>query len=88
MHWRDDASDRPIDELVDSVGFTGAVTAGPVPAIVVGGTLPDTQLQSLIRRPMDVETVATARWFPGFHNGAVLVVVDNDALVARRLRHH
>ncbi len=82
VHWRDDASDRPIDELVDSVGFTGAVTAGPVPVIVVGGTLPDTQLQSLIRRPMNVETVATARWFPGFHNGAVLVVVDNDALVA------
>ena len=42
MHWRDDASDHSLAELVDAVGVDDAV-ANPdvVPAIVVGGTLPD-----------------------------------------------
>ncbi|MEP7201845.1 MAG: hypothetical protein ABI894_04500 [Ilumatobacteraceae bacterium] len=79
VHWRDDASDRSIEQLVDSIG---APAAGPVPAIVVGGTLDDTHLQSIVLRPMDVIPVGNARWFPGFHNGAVLVVVDKDALAA------
>ncbi|MGZ4671895.1 MAG: hypothetical protein ACXV8K_04445, partial [Ilumatobacteraceae bacterium] len=32
--------------------------------------------------PIEVRPVATARWFPGLRNGAVLVVVDKAALVA------
>lgn len=79
VHWRNDASDRPLDELVAAIGTT---TSGPIPAIVVGGTLPDTHLESLVRRPMDIDPVATARWFPGFRNGAILVVVDRDTLVS------
>jgi hypothetical protein len=31
---------------------------------------------------MDVDPVGTARWFPGFHNGSLMVVVDKDALLA------
>ena len=79
VHWRDDASDKSLRELVAAVGAT---TTGSLPAIVVGGSLPDTHLESLIRHPMDIDPVATARWFPGYRNGAILVVVDRDALVA------
>jgi hypothetical protein len=80
VHWRDDASDEPLDQLIAAVGPT---TPGqPLPAIVVGGTLPDNHLESLVRRPMDVDPVAVARWFPGYRNGAILVVVDRDALVS------
>jgi putative ABC transport system permease protein len=77
VHWRDDASDRSLDELIDAIAPTAS---GPIPAIVVGGTLPETRLVSLVRRPMDIVPVGTARWFPGFRNGAVLVVVDKDTL--------
>ncbi len=77
VHWRDDASDRSLDELIAAIAPTGS---GPIPAIVVGGDLPETHIDSLVRRPMDVDPVATARWFPGFRNGAILVVIDRDSL--------
>jgi hypothetical protein len=79
VHWRDDASDRSLDQLVSA---TEPTATNRIPAVVVGGQLPDTQLQSVVRRPMDVQPVATARWFPGYRNGAILVVIDKDALVA------
>jgi hypothetical protein len=49
---------------------------------VVGGSLPETHLVSATLRPMEVRTVGSADWFPGLHNGAVLVVIDSDALVS------
>jgi hypothetical protein len=52
-----------------------------MPAVVIGN-LPDTHLESLIHRPIEVRPVATARWFPGLRNGATLVVVDASALRA------
>jgi putative ABC transport system permease protein len=85
VHWRNDAADRSLEQLVAAVQLPGGQTPGTsasVPAIVVGGSLPDTHLVSATLRPMDVRPVATARWFPGLHNGAVLVVVDKAALVA------
>ncbi|MGZ4738647.1 MAG: hypothetical protein ACXVLM_05350 [Ilumatobacteraceae bacterium] len=83
VHWRDDASTRSLHELVTAVALApGQPSSEPVPAIVVGGTLPDTHLDSLVLRPIEVHPVATARWFPGLRNGAVLVVVDKAALVA------
>jgi putative ABC transport system permease protein len=79
VHWRDDASDRSLDELIAAITPTAS---GPIPAIVVGGTLEDTRLLSLVRRPIDVDPVASARWFPGYRNGAVLVVVDKATLTS------
>lgn len=79
VHWREDASEQSLDELIDAISPT---TAGPIPAIVVGGTLPNTRLKSLVGRPMDIDPVATARWFPGYRNGAVLVVIDKNTLVS------
>ncbi|HEX3088444.1 MAG TPA: hypothetical protein VHQ23_07290 [Ilumatobacteraceae bacterium] len=79
VHWRDDASDKSLDELLTDITPTAS---GPIPAIVVGGSLDDTHLESLIRHPMDIDPVASARWFPGFRNGAVLVVIDRDTLAA------
>jgi putative ABC transport system permease protein len=79
VHWRDDASDESLEELIAAVTPTGS---GPVPAVVVGGSLDDTHIESLVRRPMDIAPVATARWFPGYRNGAVLVVVDRETLAA------
>ncbi|HZX55188.1 MAG TPA: hypothetical protein VFE86_10935, partial [Ilumatobacteraceae bacterium] len=76
IRLRGDASDESLAQLVDAVGKGGT----PAPAIVVGGTLPDPTLESLINRPLAIKQVGTARWFPGLHNGAVLVVVDQDAL--------
>ena len=77
--WRDDASERSLEELIDAIG---AATEGPAPAIVIGGPLPDTRLESLIGQSMEVEPVETARWFPGLRNGAILVVVDKEKLTA------
>jgi putative ABC transport system permease protein len=83
VHWRNDASDSSLQELVDDVGVDDdAANEAAVPAIVVGGVLPDTRLASLTLRHMTVDPVATARWFPGFHNGAILLVVDKDLLEA------
>jgi putative ABC transport system permease protein len=84
VHWRVDASTRSLDELVGDLAPAGGGAPGtspPMPAIVIGN-LPDTHLESLIHRPIEVLPVATARWFPGLHNGATLVVVDADALRA------
>jgi hypothetical protein len=84
VHWRTDAADQPLADLVNEVGVDDAA-ADPdaVPAIVVGGTLPSTVIKSLVLRPMTVEPVATARWFPGFHNGAIMLIVDKDLLQAK-----
>ncbi|MEY2400965.1 MAG: putative transport system permease protein, partial [Ilumatobacteraceae bacterium] len=83
VHWRDDASDRSLADLVDAVGVDDPSANPPaVPAIVVGGTLPDNVLKSLVLKPMTVDPVGTARWFPGFHNGAIMVVVDKELLKA------
>jgi hypothetical protein len=79
VHWRDDASERSLDELTAAVG---AAAEGPAPAIVIGGPLPDTRLESLIGRSLEVKPVATARWFPGRRNGAILVVVDKKTLAS------
>jgi putative ABC transport system permease protein len=78
VHWRADGSTQSLDELISDLAPR---TNEPLPAVVVGN-LPDTHLESLIHRPIEVRPVATARWFPGFHNGATLVVVDADALRA------
>ena len=82
VHWRDDASSRSLHELI---GKLGSPSAGSTPAIVVGGELPTTHLLDLVLRPIDVDQVATARWFPGFRNGAILVVVDKAALATTTL---
>jgi hypothetical protein len=79
VHWRDDASERSLDELTAAIG---AAAEGPAPAIVIGGPLPDTRLESLIGRSLEVKPVATARWFPGRRNGAILVVVDKKTLAS------
>jgi len=76
VHLRGDASDESLSQLVDKVKAGGT----PAPAIVVGGTLPDSNLDSLINRPLAIDQVGTADWFPGLHNGAVLVVLDAHAL--------
>ncbi|MGZ4791362.1 MAG: hypothetical protein ACXWBO_05820 [Ilumatobacteraceae bacterium] len=83
--WRADASTDSLAELVAAIAPGGDAlgATSPLRALVVGGTLPTTHLESLINRPIEVTTVATARWFPGLHNGAVLVVVDADALRAQ-----
>jgi putative ABC transport system permease protein len=83
VHWRDDAADRPLADLVNAVGTDdGSALPDAVPAIVVGGTLPSPVIKSLVLRPMTIDPVATARWFPGFRNGAIMVIVDKDLLKA------
>ncbi|HEY0519509.1 MAG TPA: hypothetical protein VGC84_08450, partial [Ilumatobacteraceae bacterium] len=77
VHWRDDAADLSLDQLLAALTPSAS---GPAPAIVVGGALPDAHLTSLTLRPMDIAPVATAKWFPGYQNGAILIVVDKDAL--------
>ena len=52
VHWRNDASDQSLNSLLDALAQT---SSGALPAIVVGGTLPDTHLESLVRRPMEID---------------------------------
>ncbi|MEY2553887.1 MAG: putative transport system permease protein, partial [Ilumatobacteraceae bacterium] len=83
VHWRADASNYTLEQLLEGLApgtGTGFDASHPIPALVVGGTLPDTHLESLTRRPIDVAPIASPRWFPGLRNGAVLVVVDRTAL--------
>ena len=79
VNWRDDASEHSLHDMISELGDTAA---GPIPAIVVGGSLTTNHLTDLIRQPIEIDPVATARWFPGFRNGAILVVVDKTALAA------
>lgn len=80
VHWRNDAADQSLNSLLDALAQTSS--GGALAAIVVGGTLPDTHLESLVRRPMEIDPVGSARWFPGYRNGAILVVVDKALLVS------
>ena len=83
VHWRDDAADQSLNDLLDSIRWHEGDTV--VPAIVIGDGAPDVG-QSLVvvsgaaRREFAVSAVATAEFFPGYKQGTVLVVVDADAL--------
>jgi putative ABC transport system permease protein len=84
VHWRDDAG-PPLRDLLATLDAPSAAS-GAMPAVVVGGALPDPHLVSVDVSATDVRAAATARWFPGFRNGAVLVVVDRERLLASGLR--
>ena len=78
VHWRNDAADRSLPSVLTTLSTAGST--GATPAIVVGGTLPAANLTTFDGKTFDVRAAGTARWFPGYRNGAVLVVVDRDAL--------
>lgn len=78
VELRRDASDEPLDTLLDALDDPGV--AEPLPAIVVGGQLGSGTLTTYHGQDLSVRPVATARWFPGHHAGAVSVIVDRDAL--------
>jgi putative ABC transport system permease protein len=79
VNWRVDASASSLHDMISKLVDAAA---GSIPAIVVGGSLPTNHLTDLTLRPIEIDPVATARWFPGFRNGAILVVVDKAALEA------
>ena len=81
VHWRADAADRPLGSLLSALRTAGSTgPTGATPVIVVGGALPEARLTTFDAKTVDVRPVGTAHWFPGFRNGALLVVVDRDAL--------
>ncbi len=57
----------------------------PLDAIVVHGGLADHTLADVTRASIDIEPVATAQWFPGYRNGATMVVVDRAGLQSSRI---
>ncbi|MGD9705609.1 MAG: hypothetical protein AB7Q42_22410 [Acidimicrobiia bacterium] len=76
--YRRDGADSSLAVLLDSI--SGASPDAPLAAIVVGGELSSTTLETYNRQELVVAPVATAHWFPGQHAGATYVVVDRDAL--------
>jgi hypothetical protein len=76
--WRGDATGRSLASTLDAIQWDGR--EGPVPAIVVGRDLDDLELRSPQGRRLAVSPVMDADFFPGYRNGATLVVVDRDAL--------
>jgi hypothetical protein len=79
VHWRDDAADESLARMLDDLQPR---QVGPTPAVIVGGSLPTTAVESSTKHRFEISPITTARWFPGYHNGAILVVVDRDALAA------
>ena len=76
--WRSDTTGHSLAATLDPIAWDGV--GGAVPAIVVGRPLDDKQLRSVQGGGMLVQPVAHAAFFPGFRNGATLVVVDRQAL--------
>jgi hypothetical protein len=70
-------SDRDVDALLRTIAGGGSQ---PLPAIVVHGSLPTGVLRVANGTEVTVQPVAAADWFPGYSNGATLVVVDRAAL--------
>ena len=79
VRWRDDAASRPLDGLLDDLRHSGA-TGDAVPAIVVGRPLDTPDLHSVQGFDLPVNPIRSASFFPGYRNGATLVVVDRAAL--------
>jgi hypothetical protein len=80
VHWRDDASDYPLAELL-AVLEVDDMRGAPLPAIVVGGPVPSATLVADGDSAIDITPVATARFFPG-KTAVPLVIVNRDALAA------
>jgi len=77
-------SDRDVGALVARLRTT-STTNGELGAIVVHGGLADHTLADVTRASIDVAPVATAQWFPGYRNGATMVVVDRAGLQSSRI---
>ena len=83
VRWRADAADQSLSDLLAQVAHP---PAGALPAIVAGGEIADGDMLTYNLKHLSVRPVASARWFPGYHNGAPLVIVDRDALVRQAWR--
>jgi hypothetical protein len=81
VRWRDDAASSSLGGLLGEL-HRSAAQGQPVPAIVVGRPLDTVQLRSVQGFALPVRPVTAAAFFPGYHNGATLVVVDRAALPA------
>ena len=77
-------SDRDVGALVARLAPPSNATS-PLDAIVVHGGLAGRTLADVTRASIDVEPVATAQWFPGYRNGATMVVVDRAGLQSSRI---
>jgi putative ABC transport system permease protein len=84
VRYREDGSASSMAEMLDSIDVDAAASAdgAPLPALLAGGGLGGTTLETYNREQVAVEPVGTADWFPGQHAGSTLVVVDRDALIA------
>ncbi|HTN80424.1 MAG TPA: hypothetical protein VMK16_12170, partial [Acidimicrobiales bacterium] len=71
-------SDRDVTALLSRLG--GGDSSDGIAAIVVHGSLPSATLADETRSTITVSPVASASWFPGYHNGATMVVVDRRLL--------
>lgn len=80
VRWRDDASPYSLQQLLD-VLMVDDMEGAPLPAIVVGGPLPSTDLTSYNNLPFEVQSVAEADFFPG-KTSVPLIVVNREALGA------
>lgn len=80
VHWRDDASDYSLGELL-SVLDVDDMRGAPLPAIVVGGPVAARTLTGDDGVQIDINAVATVDFFPG-KTSAPLVIVNRDALAA------
>ena len=76
-------SDRDVASLLASLEGSDDVAAAN--AIVVHGGLPTATLADATHSTIDVRPVRSATWFPGYRNGATMVVVDRAALEASDL---
>lgn len=80
--WRRDFAERPLARVLSAIAHP---PPGQLAAVAVGRPLPTPHVEAFNRQAIDVEVVGTADAFPSFQNGATLLVVDRDALLASGL---
>ena len=89
VHWRDDASDHSLGQLVESLGSVDTTIAGPARRSSSAARCP----RHTSREPHPIDRWTSIRWpaprwFPGFHNGAVSGRRRQGRVGRRRLCHH
>ena len=83
--WRSDAADQPLAHLLRAISpgdGPGPGSGGSIPAVVVGGPVPDGPVRFAAGDVLEFAPVTAARFFPGEHRGSTLFVVDAAVLAA------
>lgn len=90
VHWTSTASSSSLPSLLRAITAPSLADGEEMPVIVVNApqlTAPVTLAGSNDKTPIRIRPVATARYFPGFQSGTVMIVVDIRAITRVDVPH-